>query len=87
MTTTTRRKGDRRSVATRKKADPRRVWPTEGWATIDEVCEYLRIGRSTAYTQMAAGRIPFEQFGEIRRIPWAALRKAEAAAARNTTPK
>lgn len=45
----------------------------DGFATINEGCEFLHVSRTTFYGLMDDATIPFVMFRTVRRIPWAAL--------------
>jgi excisionase family DNA binding protein len=47
----------------------------DGLASIPEVQAFLKVSRSTVYTIMNRGELPFVKFGKCRRIPWSALRE------------
>ena len=47
----------------------------EGFATVNEAAQYLRMGRSWLYSEMDAGRLAYSRFGRSRRIPWAAIKQ------------
>jgi excisionase family DNA binding protein len=46
--------------------------------TIDEVAQFLRIGKSKIYGLMDAGLIRFAKFGKSRRIPRAEVERYAA---------
>jgi excisionase family DNA binding protein len=41
--------------------------------TVDEAAEKLSLGKSSIYSEMAAGRLKAVKVGRARRIPFAAL--------------
>jgi excisionase family DNA binding protein len=49
----------------------------KGWASVRDVCEYLRLSRMTVYNMMTAGKLRWAKFGRIRRVSWDAVREYE----------
>jgi excisionase family DNA binding protein len=47
----------------------------DGYLTIGEVAQFLRLCRATVYTLMDNGSIPYAKFGKSRRVPRQALRE------------
>ena len=47
---------------------------SEGFATVAEAAEFLRLSRAKVYQLMESGDLLFGKFGKARRVPWAALR-------------
>jgi excisionase family DNA binding protein len=45
----------------------------DGFATISEGCDFLKLSRSGLYGLMETGQLTFARFGRARRIPWRAL--------------
>ena len=46
---------------------------TNGFATIREAADFLRLGRSTVYAMVRSGRLTSTRFGRAVRVPRAAL--------------
>ena len=52
----------------------------EGFATIKESCDFLKVGHVTLYAMLRDGQLPSTKIRNARRVPWAALyRLADAA--------
>jgi excisionase family DNA binding protein len=47
----------------------------EGFATVNEAAQYLKMGRSWLYSQMDAGCLAYARFGRARRIRWADIKQ------------
>ena len=49
----------------------------EGLATVDQMCDFLAIGRTTAYRMMNEKHVEFVELPGIegRRVPWSRLRE------------
>jgi excisionase family DNA binding protein len=45
----------------------------DGFATIAEAAEFLRLSRATVYNLMEAGQLAYAKFGRSRRVPRRAL--------------
>ena len=65
--------------ATHPAASPQDGLVRDGFAEVAEAQAYLRLSRSTIYTLMDRGELPFARFGRTRRIPWRSLRDYAAA--------
>jgi excisionase family DNA binding protein len=50
----------------------------DGFASVEQAEEFLRLGRSTVYKLMESGELIYAQFGRSRRIPWRAIREYAA---------
>src|SRR5207247_2220522 len=46
----------------------------EGFATVTEACQYLRVSRATLYKIMEEGDLQYAKMRRSRRIHWSALR-------------
>jgi excisionase family DNA binding protein len=46
----------------------------DGFATIPEAAEFLRLSRSKVYQMMDKGELLYCKIGKNRRVPWAALK-------------
>jgi excisionase family DNA binding protein len=51
------------------------ITPKEGYAKVTEAAEYLHISKAMVSKMIHAGKIPYQRFGKIFRIPWAWLTK------------
>jgi excisionase family DNA binding protein len=47
----------------------------DGFLTVGEVAEVLRLSRAKIYGMMDAGELPFAKFGKSRRVPRRAVRE------------
>lgn len=54
----------------------------DGMAKVEEGERFLSVSRSTLYTLMDAGELPYCKIGRARRIPWRALKDYAAATLR-----
>lgn len=55
------------------KTKSRKTQSTErktGMATVQEVCEYLRVSKHTIYRLINQGKLPATIIGETRRVDW-----------------
>jgi excisionase family DNA binding protein len=52
----------------------------EGFASLTEAGEYLRLSRATLYKMMDSGALAYARFGRSRRIPWTGLKDYAAKA-------
>jgi excisionase family DNA binding protein len=50
----------------------------EGFATIPESAQFLRVSRAKLYDLMQKGEIRYAKVGKCRRIPWRVLREYAA---------
>ena len=48
---------------------------SEGFASLAEAGNYLRLSRATLYKLMEGGQLAFARFGRSRRVPWTALKE------------
>jgi excisionase family DNA binding protein len=47
----------------------------EGFATVADACQYLRVSRATLYKLMDAGDLVYAKMRRSRRIPWRVLKE------------
>jgi excisionase family DNA binding protein len=47
----------------------------DGFATIEDATQFLRLKRSSIYNLMNSGHLRFAKFGKSRRISWRSLRE------------
>jgi excisionase family DNA binding protein len=45
----------------------------DGFLTINEACQFLRVSRPTVYGMMGRDELPFVMVGKVRRIPRRAI--------------
>jgi excisionase family DNA binding protein len=46
----------------------------KGLATLEQAAKFLAVGRSTIYSMMEHGELPWVKVRKCRRVPWVALR-------------
>ena len=51
------------------------ITPKEGYAKVTEAAEYLNISKAMVNKMLHEGKIPYQRFGKIFRIPWSWLTK------------
>ena len=64
-----KREGAKMPVKTKASATQKR----EGFATVKEVSDYLRISKHTIFRLINAGKLPVTILGTTRRIEWSAI--------------